>query len=71
MLKFRPDAAARSKLQALSRGLSGWDDALPDTYGMSPASLVALLNEYMRGAAQQEDGAAEARKEDAHDGRHR
>ncbi len=48
------------KARAVARSISGWEGALPDTYGMSAQALADLMNAYhhhARVAAQQPDAA--------------
>jgi hypothetical protein len=49
---FRFNAAHPSSAlwTRLGRVLSPWDGALPDTYGLQPQELVALLEHWRRGA---------------------
>ena len=40
---FRPDYPATGRARAISKSLSGYEAALPDTYGMKPQELVELM----------------------------
>lgn len=40
------DEAARPRMSAFSRGLTGTQSALPDTYGLSADDLADLMNRY-------------------------
>ena len=43
---YSPTYTAQSMGRKISRGVSGVEAALPDTYGMSAESLATLLNEW-------------------------
>ena len=38
-----PDYPATGRARAISKSLSGYEAALPDTYGMKPQELVELM----------------------------
>jgi hypothetical protein len=40
---FTPDCPATGRAHAISKSLSGYDAALPDTYGMKPQALVEMM----------------------------
>jgi len=40
---FTPDYPATGRARAISKSLSGYEAALPDTYGMRPEELVGLM----------------------------
>jgi hypothetical protein len=40
---FTPDYPASGSARAISKSLSGYEAALPDTYGMKPQELVELM----------------------------
>jgi hypothetical protein len=40
---FTPDYPATGRARAVSKSLSGYEAALPDTYGMRPQDLVELM----------------------------
>jgi len=43
---FTDHYSGQRRARVVSRGISGWEGALPDTYGMSPTALAALLSAY-------------------------
>ncbi len=48
VFNFAPGYAGERRGRRLSKGLSGWEAALPDSYGVKLARLSAVMNEYRK-----------------------
>lgn len=57
---FSPDHSPKGRAGAISKALCGYEAALPDTYGMKPQDLAALLNELIHRYANTSSASSEA-----------
>jgi len=46
-ISLLPEFRKQGKMQQLTRDFIGFDSVLPDTYGLKPQDLAALLNSYV------------------------